>query len=123
MNYTSRIADAELRRKLSGTGTVLIEGPKARGKTETARQVAAREVLLDVDVAARRALDSPSERRSYSKDRHRACSTSGRSSQRSGTMSDAPWTTDGCPASSCSPDRPYPRTTSPGTPGQAGSPA
>ena len=56
MNYTSRIADAELRRKLSGTGAVLIEGPKACGKTETARQIAASEVLLDVDVAARRAL-------------------------------------------------------------------
>jgi len=56
MLYTSRIADGELRRKLSGTGAVLIEGPKACGKTETARQIAASEVLLDVDLAARRAL-------------------------------------------------------------------
>ena len=56
MPYASRIADAELRRKLSGTGAVLIEGPKACGKTETARQIAASEVLLDVDLAARRAL-------------------------------------------------------------------
>jgi uncharacterized protein len=34
---------------------VVIEGPKACGKTETARQQAASEVLLDVDVAAQQA--------------------------------------------------------------------
>lgn len=56
MLYTSRTADEELRRRLLGTGAVLIEGPKARGKTETARQIAATEVLPDVDLAARRAL-------------------------------------------------------------------
>jgi uncharacterized protein len=34
---------------------VVIEGPKACGKTQTARQIAASEVLLDVDRAVRRA--------------------------------------------------------------------
>lgn len=34
----------------------MIEGPKASGKTETARQVAASEVLLDVDQSARDAI-------------------------------------------------------------------
>jgi len=38
---------------LRATGAVVIEGPRATGKTETARQVAASEVLLDVDTAAR----------------------------------------------------------------------
>jgi uncharacterized protein len=37
-------------------GAVVIEGPKACGKTATARQVAASEVLLDVDANARRAI-------------------------------------------------------------------
>jgi predicted AAA+ superfamily ATPase len=36
---------------------VLVEGPKACGKTLTARQVAASEVLLDVDDDARRAIE------------------------------------------------------------------
>jgi len=37
-------------------GAVVVEGPKACGKTATARQVAASEVLLDVDVNARHAV-------------------------------------------------------------------
>jgi predicted AAA+ superfamily ATPase len=41
---------------LSAVGAVVIEGPKACGKTATARQVAASEVLLDVDTNARRAI-------------------------------------------------------------------
>ncbi len=49
------MTDEELRRRLSGLGAVLIEGPKACGKTETARRVAASEVLLDVDPEARAA--------------------------------------------------------------------
>jgi predicted AAA+ superfamily ATPase len=56
MTYTARIADTELAGLLSSTGVVLIEGPKACGKTETARQRAASEVLLDIDDAARSAL-------------------------------------------------------------------
>jgi predicted AAA+ superfamily ATPase len=54
--YRPRIADAELAARLSATGAVVIEGPKACGKTATARQIAASEVLLDVDANARHAI-------------------------------------------------------------------
>ncbi len=53
--YKPRIVDQELVSRLEGTGAVLIEGPKACGKTETARQIAASEVLLDIDMGAREA--------------------------------------------------------------------
>ena len=53
--YQPRLADAILRQRLQTSGAVLIEGPKACGKTQTARQVAASEVLLDVDERARAA--------------------------------------------------------------------
>jgi predicted AAA+ superfamily ATPase len=56
MTYTARIADAELDGLLSSTGAVLIEGPKACGKTRTARQRSASEILLDIDGGARSAL-------------------------------------------------------------------
>jgi predicted AAA+ superfamily ATPase len=55
MSYAPRVADAELLNRLQAAGAVLVEGPKACGKTETARQVAASEVLLDVDEDARAA--------------------------------------------------------------------
>lgn len=55
MTYEPRTVDAELTERLGRQRAVLIEGPKACGKTETARQVAASEVLLDVDVNAREA--------------------------------------------------------------------
>ena len=54
--YYSRIADTELTDRLESAGVVVIEGPKACGKTATARQVANSEVLLDVDENARRAI-------------------------------------------------------------------
>ena len=54
--YLPRIVDAELAARLGATGAVVIEGPKACGKTATARQVAASEVLLDVDANARQAV-------------------------------------------------------------------
>jgi len=53
--YLPRIVDGELDARLKANGAVVIEGPKACGKTETARQRAASEVLLDVDVAAQQA--------------------------------------------------------------------
>jgi len=56
MVYRRRVVDAQLQSALRVIGGVLIEGPKACGKTETARQVAASEVLLDVDPAAREAI-------------------------------------------------------------------
>jgi predicted AAA+ superfamily ATPase len=57
MAYQPRVVDAELAARLTATGAVVIEGPRACGKTATARQVAASEVLLDVDANARRAID------------------------------------------------------------------
>jgi predicted AAA+ superfamily ATPase len=53
--YARRIVDRELQELLAAQGAVLIEGPKACGKTETARQLAASEVLLDLDENARQA--------------------------------------------------------------------
>src|SRR5450755_35827 len=54
-SYLNRVVDGELTRRLVANGAVLIEGPKACGKTETARRQAASEVLLDIDLAAREA--------------------------------------------------------------------
>lgn len=51
-----RVADQQLRHYLEAFGAVLIEGPKACGKTLAARQVAQSEVALDVDAAARAAV-------------------------------------------------------------------
>ena len=56
MTYRPRIVDEELAGRLASTGAVVIEGPKACGKTMTARQAAASEVLLDVDRRARTAI-------------------------------------------------------------------
>ena len=56
MAYHPRIADAELDQRLSSAGGVVIEGPRACGKTATARQKAASEVLLDIDEEARRTI-------------------------------------------------------------------
>jgi hypothetical protein len=56
MRYSARVVDSELRQRLSSTGAVVIEGPKACGKTATARNLAASEVLLDVDENARQAV-------------------------------------------------------------------
>ena len=55
MPYLPRVVDAELDARLAAAGAVVIEGPKATGKTETARQRVASSVLLDVDENARRA--------------------------------------------------------------------
>lgn len=55
MPYLARLADKELQASLAATGAVLVEGPKACGKTETARRLAASEILLDVDAPAREA--------------------------------------------------------------------
>jgi predicted AAA+ superfamily ATPase len=56
MAYQKRVVDDELALRLSSTGGVVIEGPKACGKTATARQFAASEVLLDIDANARQAV-------------------------------------------------------------------
>jgi len=49
MEYRARVVDAELRRALDSAGAIVIEGPKACGKTLTARQVAASELRVDTD--------------------------------------------------------------------------
>jgi len=56
MYYLPRIVDKELATRLASMEAVVIEGPKACGKTETARQIAASEVLLDIDTNARQAV-------------------------------------------------------------------
>ncbi len=56
MAYRARVIDAELALSLRSVGAVVIEGPKACGKTETARRAAKSEVRLDVDQAARQAV-------------------------------------------------------------------
>lgn len=55
MDYRPRVTDSELADRLQTAGAVVIEGPKACGKTATARRAAASEVLLDVDESARAA--------------------------------------------------------------------
>lgn len=57
MTYIKRVIDAELNERLSSAGAVVIEGPKACGKTETALQMAASSVFLDLDSAARTSVD------------------------------------------------------------------
>lgn len=51
--YRPRIVDGELQASLAAAGIVLIEGPRACGKTASARRAAKSEVLLDVDTQAR----------------------------------------------------------------------
>ena len=53
--YRPRMADAELQDRLAASAAVLIEGPKACGKTATARQAAGSEVFFDADANARQA--------------------------------------------------------------------
>lgn len=53
--YVPRIADDQLRASLGAVGAVLIEGPKACGKTSTAIQQAASVIRLDEDTNARAA--------------------------------------------------------------------
>ena len=57
MTYLKRVIDAELKERLASAGAVVLEGPKACGKTETAMQVAASSVFLDLDSAARTSVD------------------------------------------------------------------
>ena len=50
--YLSRVADSVLERRLRSAPAVLIEGPRACGKTTTARRRAASEVLLERSMAS-----------------------------------------------------------------------
>lgn len=49
MTYLPRVVDAEIATALGAVGAVLLEGPKACGKTETARRAAASELRVDTD--------------------------------------------------------------------------
>lgn len=50
--YLPRIVDEEIQDRLRSSGAVLVDGPKACGKTATARRHANSEDLLDADVGA-----------------------------------------------------------------------
>lgn len=56
MTYMPRVVDEEVRRQLTSAGALVIEGPKACGKTETALQVSESTLFLDVDIAAQQAI-------------------------------------------------------------------
>lgn len=56
MDYQTRFSDVELRRRLAAAGAVLVAGPKACGKTETALQFARSVARLDIDPQARLAM-------------------------------------------------------------------
>jgi predicted AAA+ superfamily ATPase len=70
MSYIPRIADLELQRKLDASGAVLIRGPKACGKTETALQLAQsvlhadrnESIALALDVAPHKLLEGATPR-------------------------------------------------------------
>lgn len=49
MAYKKRLSDNELQRKLNASGAVLIRGPKACGKTESAKQIAKSVLQVDRD--------------------------------------------------------------------------
>jgi len=50
MGYLPRLIESEIAEKLVASGALLIRGPKACGKTETARQFAQSSIALDTDV-------------------------------------------------------------------------
>jgi predicted AAA+ superfamily ATPase len=54
--YRARVLDGVLEQRLRSSGAVLLEGPKACGKTSTAQQVTASQVYLDTDYAANEAI-------------------------------------------------------------------
>ena len=85
--YLPRIVDGELERRLRSVGAVVIEGPKACGKTATATRIAQTVFRLDEDPAARSLIhNAPGQ---LFDNPRRSCSTNGRWSPRSGTESAA----------------------------------
>jgi predicted AAA+ superfamily ATPase len=56
-DYRARVADTELATKMRAVGAVLIEGPKACGKTATASRVAATVFDMDRDATARASIE------------------------------------------------------------------
>jgi predicted AAA+ superfamily ATPase len=61
VEYRPRVADGELADRMRSAGAVLIEGPKASGKTATAQRVAATSFRMDTDDGARALVDTAPE--------------------------------------------------------------
>ena len=59
--YRPRVADGELADRMRSAGAVLMEGPKACGKTATAHRVAATVFRMDTDDGARALVDAAPE--------------------------------------------------------------
>ncbi len=59
--YRARVADGELADRMRSAGAVLMEGPKACGKTATAQRVAATLFRMDADDGARALVDTAPE--------------------------------------------------------------
>ena len=59
--YRPRVADGELADRMRSAGAVLMEGPKACGKTATAQRVAATLFRMDTDDGARTLVDTAPE--------------------------------------------------------------
>ena len=59
--YRPRVADGELADRMRSAGAVLMEGPKACGKTATAQRVAATVFRMDTDDGARALVDTAPE--------------------------------------------------------------
>jgi hypothetical protein len=57
VDYRPRVADAELAELMQAVGAVLVEGPKASGKTATASRVAATVFDMDQDSTARASIE------------------------------------------------------------------
>ncbi len=56
-SYLPRIVDNDLTERLSSAGAVVVEGPKATGKTATAQQVATSTARVDTDPEVQRAIE------------------------------------------------------------------
>ena len=56
MAYIARIVDQEIESLLKAAGGIVLDGPKASGKTETGRRHARSELLLDTDPQAEQAM-------------------------------------------------------------------
>jgi predicted AAA+ superfamily ATPase len=61
VEYRPRVADSELVDRMRSAGAVLVEGPKACGKTATAQRVAATVFRMDTDDGARALVDTAPE--------------------------------------------------------------
>ncbi|MGL4744083.1 MAG: ATP-binding protein [Dermatophilaceae bacterium] len=59
--YRPRVVDTELAERMRSAGAVLVEGPKACGKTATAQRVAASVFRVDTDDSARSLVDTAPE--------------------------------------------------------------